>query len=240
MTGNWAYLSIGTWALTGAEITEPYLAAAGRIANYTNEGGLDRTIRFLSNITGMWLVQEIRRIWQGQGKDISWDEMDEMGTKSPAFQFLINPNDTEFNTPGDMPQKISDFCRNSGQGEISDEGTLMRAVLDSLALCFKNKLAELEKLLGCKYDILHIVGGGTGNTTLMQMTADYIGIPVIAGPKEAAAIGNVIAQAIGAGEINSLAAGRQIVKDSFPLQVYQPQGAVPGLAEAYEKFKGLL
>lgn len=235
---NWAYISCGTWSLLGTELDSPFLADEARKANYTNEGGLNKKIRFLTNIMGLWLLQECRRIWEEQGKTISYTEMAKAAEKVKPMRFLINPNNQIFFAPGDMPERIRDYCLRSGQEKIGDDVSIIRCVIDSLALCFRSKLEELQNLLGVKYDRLHVVGGGCQNDLLMRITADCVGIPVIAGPVEATAIGNLTAQAIAAGDIPSLDKGRQLVKTSFPVKTYSPDSRNKGYIEkAYSRFK---
>ena len=239
--GNWAYLSAGTWALLGAEIDSPSITAAGEKAHFTNEGGLEGKIRYLTNIMGSWLFQETKRIWNEAGKDVSFEDISNMAKASEQCKYLIDPNSSVFLTPGDMPQRIRDFCRNSGQtGELSD-GEAARAIYDSLALYFKNKLAFLEELLGVKYAAFNIVGGGTKDRLLMQLTSDALGIPVIAGPVEATATGNIIAQAIASGAVKNQAHGRKIITDSLEVKTYHPDAASNAAFKSAEKrFAGLL
>jgi rhamnulokinase len=242
MSRPWAYISCGTWALLGTELAEPTLTEAARQASYTNEGGLDRTIRFLTNITGLWLLQECRRVWQEGGLDWSYAEMADMACRAPAFCYLINPNDPVFSTPGDMPARIEQACREAGTGQPPDAAALIRCVLDSLALSFKVKLEELAGLTGARYDFLHIVGGGCQNRLLMQLTADVIGLPVVAGPAEATAIGNILAQAIGAGQVGSLPDARELVRRSFDVETYRssPDRDLAAIAAAIARFRVLL
>ena len=232
-SGNWAYLSAGTWALLGAEIDAPSITSAGEKAHFTNEGGLEGKIRFLTNIMGSWLFQETRRIWNSDGKDLSFEDICRMAAASELGKFLIDPNNSEFVTPGDMPQRIRDFCRKSGQGDRMTDAEVARAIYDSLALYFKNKIAFLEQLLGVKYSAFNIVGGGTRDRLLMQLTADAMGIPVIAGPVEATSTGNIIAQAIASKVVADQAEGRKIISDSFDVITYMPRQA------EHEKFAAL-
>jgi rhamnulokinase len=229
--GNWAYISCGTWVLLGVEIDKPVLTEKARKAGYTNEGGLDGKIRFLTNITGLWLLQECSRVWNEKGKKYSYSDMVKMAESAEPMKFLINPNNQKFLAPCDMPEKIREYCGDTGQGEINDDAAVIRCVLDSLALCFRAKKDELQDIAGIRYEYIHIVGGGCQNKLLMQLSADALGIPVIAGPVEATAIGNIMAQAIADGKLDSLEKGRGIVKESFPVDTYQPRemcGAVPG------------
>ena len=218
----WAYLSCGTWALLGAENDKPLLTDAARKASFTNEGGVGGRIRFLSNIMGSWLFQEIRRNWNAAGRDISFMEMENMAQAATPLQFIVNPNHARFLAPDDMGSAIIDYCRQSGQGDITDDSVLLRCVYDSLALCFRIKLEQMQQLVGERYQCLNIVGGGTKDRMLMQLSADCLGIPVVAGPVEATAIGNIIGQAIAEGTLAGLEAGRDLVKKSFELDEYIP------------------
>ncbi len=226
ISGNWAYISAGTWALLGAELDRPLRSTASAAEGFTNEGGLAGTIRFLTNIMGSWLFQETRRVWTEQGKKRSFAEMEQLALAVEPCRFLVNPNDSSFLTPGDMPQRIADFCRRAGEGEITADGQVVRAIYDSLALYFRSKLLRLESLLGVRYACLNVVGGGTKDGLLMQLTSDALNIPVVAGPVEATAIGNLLAQAIARGEVRDLDAARAVVKNSFEVKTYQPNAAM--------------
>ena len=239
--GNWAYLSAGTWALLGAEISSPDITCAGEKAHFTNEGGLEGNIRFLTNIMGSWLFQETKRIWNESGKELSFEDICQMAKASEQCKYLIDPNCSVFVTPGDMPQRIRDFCKASGQGNELTDAEVARAIYDSLALYFKNKLAFLEELLGVKYAAFNIVGGGTKDRLLMQLTSDALGIPVIAGPVEATSTGNIIAQAIASKVVANQAQGRKIITDSMEVVTYQPdEKSHAAFAAAAERFAGLL
>ncbi|MCF6174332.1 MAG: rhamnulokinase [Victivallaceae bacterium] len=218
----WAYLSCGTWALLGAETDKPLLVDAARKASFTNEGGVGGKIRFLSNIMGSWLFQEIRRNWNAAGRNISFMEMEKLAQAAKPLQFIVNPNHSSFLAPDDMKNAVIAYCRETGQGEITDDGTLLRSVYDSLVLCFRMKLEQMQQLVEECYQCLNIVGGGTKDRMLMQLSADCLGIPVVAGPVEATAIGNIIGQAIAEGSLAGLEAGRELVKTSFELDEYMP------------------
>lgn len=219
--GDWAYLSCGTWALLGAEIPAPLISAEGEAAPFTNEGGVGNTIRFLTNIMGSWLFQETRRVWSEKAP-VSFAEMEKMAIASPSCRFLLNPNFDGFVTPGDMPARIREFCRGAGQSGDMDDAAVVRAIYDSLALYFAEKIAKLGKILNADYACLNIVGGGVKDGLLMQLTADALRKPVVAGPVEATATGNLLMQALALGELPNLAAARQVVRDSFPVREYVP------------------
>lgn len=220
--GDWAYLSCGTWALLGAELDEPILTSAAGEAPFTNEGGLWGKIRFLTNIMGSWLLQETRRVWNEAGRNISFSQMEDMARNSEMCKYFINPNDITFLTPGDMPERVRKFCARTEQGVPGSDGEVLRAIYDSLALYFKMKLGVLSNLLDVRYEAFNVVGGGVKDGLLMQLTADALNIPVIAGPVEATATGNLLSQLICLGELSSLSEARQVVKNSVELKKFTP------------------
>ncbi len=221
--GQWAYVSCGTWALLGAETNQPLMTDETRQVPLTNEGGLEDKIRFLTNIMGTWLLQETKRVWNEAGRNVSFGDICAMAEKASPCCYLVNPNDSRFLTPGDMPARVREICRETKQGENLSDAEVVRCLYDSLALCFREKLMKLEKVLGAKYQCLNIVGGGTKDSLLMQLTADAIGIPVVAGPIEATSIGNIIGQAIADGELHGLNDARNMVRRSFEVETYQPK-----------------
>ena len=230
---EFAYMSLGTWALLGAEQSSPCLTEAAAAAHFTNEGGLGRTIRFLTNIMGCWLFQECRRSWQEAGRDLSFAEMEKLAARCEVLRFRINPKSEEFLAPGGMPERIAAAAEKLSGARPETPGEIVRCVYDSLALCVRDELRTLETLRGVKYPALHIVGGGTQAELLMQLIADACGIPVYAGPVEATAIGNLLAQMIAAGEVADLAAGRRLVAESFELKIYQVR---PEMAKRFAQF----
>lgn len=236
---NYAYISSGTWSLMGVEIAQPRLGPESLRYNFTNEGGVDRTYRFLKNIMGLWLVQECRRAWEREGQTYSYDELTSMAAQAPAFSAQIDPDDERFIAPGDMPARLRDYCIETDQCAPKDVGSIVRTALESLALKYRYVLESLEKILGRKLERIHIVGGGIQNRLLCQFTADATQRPVIAGPVEATAIGNLMVQAIGLGEIASLDEARQIVRRSFAPDLYTP-GPAAGWDEAYGRFCQLI
>lgn len=219
---EFAYMSCGTWALFGAELDEPCLTTEAEAAGFTNEGGLDRTIRFLTNIMGCWLFQECRRTWQSEGRDLSFSDMEKLAAACEPLGFRIDPRSEEFLAPGEMPRRIAEAAKTNGKAPETP-GEITRCVYDSLALTVRDELEILEKLRNRRYAALHIVGGGTQAELLMQLIADACGVPVLAGPVEATAIGNLAAQMIATGEVRDLAAARQLVADSFELKKYAPR-----------------
>lgn len=234
---DFAYISCGTWALLGAELKEPSLNVNAQ--TFTNEGGVGQTIRYLTNIMGCWLFQETRRDFAVKGRKISFAEMSDLAEKAEQLKYLINPNDSVFAAPENMIQRIKDFVSNHGQnGEAMTDGEVVRCIQDSLGLCFRAKLAELGKILGVEYKVLNIIGGGTQDTMLMQSAADAGNLTVVAGPIEATAIGNILAQAMACGDLSSISEARKVVRDSFDVVSFTPsQENRAKWDEAFEKFK---
>lgn len=237
--GEWCYMSSGTWSLLGAEIDEPCLSEAAREVPFTNEGGVGGTIRFLKNIAGLWLVQETRRHYEAQGVTYDYAKLTELAAAAEPFRTLLDTEHAPFAQPGDMPGKMAEYARNTDQPEPTEPGQCVRAALESLALTYRRTIEAMETVLDTKYDVLHIVGGGGKNTLLDQMTADAIGRPVIVGPYEGTAAGNILVQAIGAGDLADLQAARQVVTASFEPKTYQPADTAKW-DEAYERFNALL
>lgn len=234
---NWAYLSAGTWALLGVESTSPVITAASENANVTNEGGVGDTIRFLANIMGSWLFQELKRVWNSEGKKLSFNDIEAMARKEEMCKYFINPNCADFAAPGDMPQNIRNYCRATGQAENLSDPEVARTVYDSLALCFRQKLELIESLQNVNYQCLNIVGGGTKDRFLMQLAASALNRQVITGPVEATASGNILAQAIASGEVSGIAEAREIIRNSFDLETFEPDAAdAAHYQQQYDKF----
>jgi rhamnulokinase len=223
--GNWAYLSSGTWSLMGVEAAQPVITEQSRKLGFTNEIGFGDSVRLLKNIVGLWLIQESRRHWNKGEKKYEFAELENLAAQAAPFMSLINPDDARFLSPDDMPKKIADFCRETGQPEPKDIGACVRCIYESLALFYRVTLRKLEKLTANKIEKLHIVGGGTKDATLNQFTANALQIPVLAGPTECAALGNILVQAIALGHVASHAAAREIVRHSFELKTFTPQNA---------------
>jgi len=235
---DWCYISSGTWSLMGVEVPEPIITDAALKCNFTNEGGVAGTYRFLKNIGGLWLVQESRRTWEREGREIGYDELAALAAQAAPLVSIVEPDHPSFLHPGDMPSRISEFCGQTGQPEPGDVGAVVRCILESLALKYRWVLERLEEMLGRRIARVHIVGGGTQNTLLSQLAADAMQRPVIAGPVEATAIGSIMIQAIAVGEVGSLAEAREIIAASFPTVTYEP-GPVAGWEEAYERYRTL-
>jgi len=220
---KWAYLSSGTWSLMGVEIPHAIVNDKTFGYQFTNEGGVENSIRLLKNIMGLWLLQECRRQWQREGTELTYGELAQMAGDAKPFGAFIDPGHDDFVAPGDMPAKINRYLAQTGQAQISDKGQMARAILESLALKYRQVMGQLEDIIGYEIEVLHIVGGGIQNELLNQFAADATGKDVIAGPIEATASGSIIMQAIADGQIESLAQGRQIVRNSYELQQYRPQ-----------------
>lgn len=236
---RFVYISSGTWSLMGAELRQAAIDEESLAAGFTNEGGVGGTFRFLKNITGLWLVQECRRAWARQGEEFSYDDLTEMATQAEPFRSIVDPDDDAFLRPGDMPSRIRAFCERTGQPAPREKGAVIRCALEGLALKYRRVLGQLEGILDRRLSPVHIVGGGTQNELLNRFTADATGRRVVTGPVEATAAGNVIAQAMALGHIGSLEEGRRVVRNSFDLATYEPNGG-PGWDEAYDRFLSLM
>ena len=219
-----AYLSSGTWSLIGLEVPQPVISPVSRRANLTNEGGVAGTIRLLRNVVGLWLVQESRRALWPTGDAPSYEDLAGMAEAAPAFTAFIDPDDERFLRPGDLPARVREFCAETGQPVPADTGTLMRVLLESLALRYAAAIDQLAAASGFPIEALHIVGGGSNHRLLCRLTAGATGLPVRAGPVEATAIGNLAVQAIAAGELASVAEARELAARSFPVAPYDPSG----------------
>jgi rhamnulokinase len=235
---NWAYLSSGTWSLLGIESPEPLVSEKSLEMNFTNEGGAEGTTRFLKNIMGMWLIQECKRIWD-QEKEMDWQEIVELSNAAEPFKCLVNPDDPMFLNPGDMPEAIKSFCKKTGQPVPETKGEIARCIYDSLALKYKYTLGQIETVTGKKIEKLHIIGGGANNEMLNRFTANAIGIPVVAGPTEATAIGNIMMQAKALGMVHSVQEIRDVIRNSFDVKTFEPHSD-PGWEKAFGAFCKML
>ncbi|MCS3195420.1 rhamnulokinase [Bacteroides thetaiotaomicron] len=216
---NFAYLSSGTWSLMGVETDAPVINAETEALNFTNEGGVEGTIRLLKNICGMWLLERCRLNWG----ETSYPELISEADSCEPFRSLINPDDACFANPADMEKAIIEYCHATGQPAPEQRGQIVRCIFESLALRYRQVLENLRALSPRPIETLHVIGGGSRNDLLNQFTANAIGIPVVAGPSEATAIGNVMIQAMAAGEATDVAGMRQLINRSIPLKTYQPQ-----------------
>ncbi len=236
---NWCYISSGTWSLLGAEVPRPVINDQCLALNFTNEGGVGGTTRLLKNIAGLWLVQECRRVWNFSGANHTWDGLNRLAAAAEPLASLVDPDDRVFLAPANMPEAIRAYCRRTGQTVPSSAGAVIRCALESLAMRCRLVLGGLEQLLGGRIETIHIVGGGAQNRQLCQATADACQRTVLAGPIEATAIGNVLVQAIAAGDIGSISQAREVVRRSFAVDRYEPQNAGSWDA-AFEKFLSLV
>jgi rhamnulokinase len=222
---DWCYISSGTWSLMGVEVPQPVINEKCLALNFTNEGGIGGTTRLLKNICGLWLVQECRRIWIESGKSYTWDHLTGSAAQAKPLASFINPDDPGFLSPKDMPAAIREFCRRTNQAVPGDEGVVIRCALESVAMQYRRVLGWLEELIGGRLETIHIVGGGANNRQLCQMAADACNRRVLAGPTEATAIGNLMMQAVAAGEVGSIAEAREVIRRSFTVEEFVPQNA---------------
>jgi rhamnulokinase len=218
-------VSLGTWALVGAELDRPLVTPECLDRNFTNEAGVGGTTRLLKNVCGLWLVQQCRAAWQRAGQQWSWDQLTALAAEAPPLVTVIDPNDPSLVAPADMPAAIRALARASGQPEPESTAATVRTALESVAAAVRRTLAELEGLLGRRVSRVHIVGGGVQNRLLCQMIADATDRPVVAGPVEATAVGNLLVQLLaGDGDLD-LRALRQVVRDTFEPACYEPRDA---------------
>lgn len=233
---DFVYISSGTWSLMGTELSAPLINGETRRLNFTNEGGALGTIRFLKNIMGLWIVQESRRQWKREGKDYSFADLQRMAEAEAPLQSFIDPDNALFATPGDMPRRVVEYCKKTGQRVPENEGQIVRTIMESLALRYRATAEGIAELRGKPATAIHIVGGGTKDTFLCRLTADACGIPVAAGPVEATSIGNLCMQLVGKGELTGLAEARELVRRSFDTTVYEPTADRAAYDEAYSRF----
>lgn len=219
---DWAYISCGTWAVVGVEVQQPIITEQSFQLNITNEGGVGGTYRFLKNVTGLWLVQECKRIWERSGRTYSYEELTRLATEARHFVALIDPDCDLFLNPEDMPMSILQFCERTGQKKPSTEGEFIRCILESMAFKKRYALDMILKLHG-PVKRLHLVGGGAKNGLLCQFVANATGVPVMAGPVEATSIGNIMMQAIAVGALPSIEEARELISRSFEPMAYEPQ-----------------
>ena len=218
-----AYISSGTWSLVGIESERPFTSEAAFAANITNELGVEGTVRVLKNVTGMWLLEECRRTWRESGSDVEMTELIALAEAARGFQTLIDPNDPLFAPPGDMPKRIVDYCHERGLSAPSTPGEFAITIFNSLAHAYKKTLAEIAAVSGRTINLIHILGGGSQNDLLNQITADICGVTVKTGPVEATLFGNIAVQAISAGAVKDLAEARALIKNSFTSKEFTPR-----------------
>ena len=231
-TDRFAYVSCGTWSLVGVELEKPVLTEASRAAGFTNELGVDGTVRYLRNVMGLWLLQESQRTWAAAGSPADLPDLLAAAAQVPAFTALVDPDDPRFLPPGDMPARIARACAETGQSPPQSRAETVRCILDSLALAYRRTVRRAAELSGREVEVVHLVGGGARNTLLCQLTADACGLPVLAGPVEAAALGNVLVQARGLGALSGgLPELRALLRQTQDAQLYLP---APGSDRAWD------
>jgi rhamnulokinase len=238
-TPNFAYISSGTWSLLGMELPQPVINDAALAANVTNEGGYGGTFRLLKNIMGLWLIQEARRTWVSEGHDYSYETLVSLANDAPPLAAFVDPDDALFLPPGDMPARIRQYCTQTGQPAPESVGAVARCIFESLALKYRYVLRQLISLTGQPVEALHVVGGGSQNRLLCQMTADATGCSVIAGPTEATSLGNAVSQLIALGDLKSVVEGRALIHDSFPMATYEPHNTA-AWDDVEARFKALV
>ena len=225
-TGNdFVYISCGTWSLFGIELPEPILSDEAAAANFTNEGGYRDTVRFLKNIMGLWLIQESRRQWRREGTELGFDQLEKEALSSPAFVSFIDVDDPSFETAGNLPKRVEEYCRRTGQPVPETRGEVMRCIYESLAMKYKYTFSALCKLGKTDYRRINMLGGGIKDTLLCRMTADACGVEVLAGPTEATVMGNIAVAYTTLGEIKDFKEIRQVVSDSTDLKRYSPENS---------------
>jgi rhamnulokinase len=233
------FLSSGTWSVMGRELASPVISPASQAANFSNEGGVFGTTRFLKNIAGLWLLQECKRAWDAAGKSASYDALVAQAAQAPAFAALVDPDAAEFQAPANMPGVLAAFCRRTGQTAPTQPGAFTRMILESLALKYRLTKELLAQLTARPVSTIHIVGGGSQNDLLNQFAADATACRIVAGPVEATSIGNLIMQLYALGEIKSLAEGRALTRRSFATKTFEPRDTA-AWDDAYVRFQKIL
>jgi rhamnulokinase len=223
---QWAYLHPGTWSLMGVELPEPIMNVTTRGLNFTNEAGFGNTFRFTKPTVGLWIVENCHHYWADHEQGAEWDVMIHLAASSPPFESLINPMDARFQTPEDMPLKVRAFCRESGQTVPRKPGPIIRCVLESIALYYRKTMKEFEDVTGRRIERLYLLSGGYKDNLLNCFIANALQVPVVIVPPEAAAMGNILVQAIALGHVQSLDEARGIVRESCRLETIQPHAAV--------------
>ena len=222
----------------GVEVQKASLSKRTEELNLTNEGGLDGTYRLLKNIMGLWLVQQCKRAFDARGKACDYGQLARLAAKAPALRSLVNPDDARFLNPPDMPKAIQTFCRETSQPVPKTQGELVRCAYESLALKYREVLGWLEELTGNRIEVIHIVGGGSQSALLNQFAADACQRPVVTGPVEATALGNLLVQVRASGELSSLAEMREVIRKSSSVATFRP-GKPAAWEEASARFAGL-
>ena len=240
-TDRFAYISCGTWSLVGVELEKPVLTEESRAAGFTNELGVDGTVRYLHNVMGLWLLQECQRTWAAAGLVADLPDLLAGAAQVPAFTAVVDADDPRFLPPGDMPTRIAQACAGTGQTPPQSQAETVRCILDSLALAYRRTVRRAAELSGRDAEVVHLVGGGARNTLLCQLTADACGLPVLAGPVEAAALGNALVQARGLGVLSGgLGELRSLLRETQEMRAYSPTpGAEIAWAAAEARLAGV-
>ena len=220
---RFAWISSGTWSVMGTEAPTPDTGELALKYNFTNEGGVGGTWRLSKNVMGLWIVQECKRAWARAGEELSYDQITQLAAAASPFMAVIDPDQNDFFAPGNMPERIQAYCRRTGQQVPIEKGEIIRTVLESIALKYRWVLERLEEITGYSLSPVHIIGGGTKNRLLNQFTANATGRTCITGPVEATAIGNLMMQAVALGHMESIRAGRQLIRSSFTVDQYAPE-----------------
>lgn len=233
---NCCYISCGTWSLMGVELNSPVVNEDSFKENFTNEGGYNKSVRFLKNIMGLWIIQESRRRWEKEGQSLTFPQLADMASEAQSVCY-IDPDYPDFDNPGNMPEKIRAFCRKTGQREPATIGEFARCIYESLALKYKYTLERIEKLTGKKFNSISIIGGGSKAEILCRMTADICGVKVVAGPSEATALGNIAVQMLALGEVKDLKQAKELIAAGGDVKEYLPEGK---FNPDYEKFMSIV
>ncbi|MBD5250794.1 MAG: rhamnulokinase [Barnesiella sp.] len=236
---DWAFLSSGTWSLMGIENDKPVVTEDSRRHNMTNEGGIENTIRLLKNITGMWVLEECLKRWKAKGINYSYPELVEMASKAEPFKSFIDPDDTCFVAPADMPKTICEYCEKTGQPVPSDDSAIVRCIFESLAMKYRYVLSLFKEVASNPINRLNVIGGGSRNELLNTLTASAINLPVVAGPVEGTAFGNILVQAKAAGYVDSLDSLREVVRKNVPTKTYLPANP-EAWDEPYSRFLSII
>jgi rhamnulokinase len=236
---NFAYISSGTWSLMGIESKKPLISDQTLSYNFTNEGGVEKTYRVLKNIMGLWLIQECKRCWDNKKQEYSFPEIVKMAEQAEPFKSLVDPDNPAFLNPLDMPAALADFCKSTGQPVPQTHAGFSRCVFDSLALKYRSVIESLKIISDKRIEKIHVIGGGSQNELLCQFTANATGLPVVAGPAEGTAIGNIMVQAMGLGHVKSLSEIRHTIRNSFEFKSYRPEN-FDAWDKAYYRFKKLV
>jgi rhamnulokinase len=234
-SGEWAYLSSGTWSLLGVELNTPIINKKSLEYNFTNEGGIAGTVRFLKNITGLWIIQECKKMWDIEGHQFTWEFLIQEANKAEPFSCYFNVDDPLFLNPPNMIKAIINYCESTNQSIVNTPGQITRAIFENLAFRYKFVLEKLEELIENKIKILHIIGGGSINNLLNQFTANSTELPVKTGPSEATAIGNILVQALALGFIKNIVELRNTVLNSFKVEQFTPQ-EIKKWGKAYQEY----